>query len=130
MTDADEHSQGLPPGSRYPKEAYVFVSQALDYTLKSIGERRHVTGQELLRGVRKLAITQFGFLSKTVFDSWGIHRTDDFGQIVFELIARGNMTKESTDNIVDFHNIYDFDDVFDDFDALDFSISQETEPDE
>ena len=106
------------------------MSQALDYTLKSIGERRHVTGQELLRGVRKLAITQFGFLSKTVFDSWGIHRTDDFGQIVFELIARGNMTKESTDNIVDFHNIYDFDDVFDDFDALDFSISQETEPDE
>lgn len=130
MTDSNTHGGSVPAQSRYPKEAYIFVSQALDYTLKSIGERRHVTGRELLEGVRKLAIKQFGYLTRTVFESWGIHRTDDFGQIVFELIARGNMTKTDTDSIVDFHNVYDFEDAFDDFESLDFSVGEEIESDE
>ena len=127
MTDSNADSGSVPARSRYRREAYVFVSQALDYTLKSIGERRHVTGPELLEGVREFAIKQFGYLTKTVFESWGIRRTDDFGQIVFELIARGNMTKTATDDIVDFHNVYDFRDAFDDFDALDFSLGEEAE---
>jgi len=130
MTDSNADSASVPSLSRYCKEAYVFVSQALDYTLKSIGERRHVTGRELLEGVREFAIKQFGFLAKTVFQSWGIRRTDDFGRIVFELIARGNMSKTPTDSIVDFQNVYDFVDVFDDFDALDFSVGGEAESEE
>ena len=106
--------------ARYRKEAYAFVSQALEYTLSKIGERRHVSGPELLDGIREFGLEKFGYLALTVFDVWGVRRTDDFGQIVFDLIARGNMSRTEHDNITDFHAVYDFRKVFNDFDALEF----------
>ena len=92
--------------TKYAKEAYAFVSQALEFTLKQIGERRHVSGTELLEGLRHLAIDKFGYLALTVFEIWGVRNTDDFGQIVFDLIASGNMSRTDEDTIADFHAVY------------------------
>src|SRR5947207_1490417 len=44
--------------SRYAPEAYSFLREALDYTRKLVakdgrGRRRHVSGQELLGGIRE-----------------------------------------------------------------------------
>jgi len=41
---------------RYKLEALLFLHEALEHTLQMIGERRHVSGQELLEGVRQLAL--------------------------------------------------------------------------
>jgi uncharacterized repeat protein (TIGR04138 family) len=97
---------------RYPFEAYQFLYEALDHTIQRIGARRHVSGQELLEGIRDMAVQRFGPLAKMVFDRWNIHRTDDFGELVFNLVDAGLMSKQPTDSREDFHNGFDFDEAF------------------
>jgi uncharacterized repeat protein (TIGR04138 family) len=70
---------------------------------------RHVTGRELCEAIRSYAMEQYGYMAKTVLNSWGIHKTDDFGEIVFNLIRVGQMRKTPSDARVDFNDVYDFD---------------------
>jgi uncharacterized repeat protein (TIGR04138 family) len=97
---------------RYPFEAYQFLYEALDHTIQKIGERRHVSGQELVEGIRGLATLRFGPLAKMVFDRWNIHQTEDFGEIVFNLVEAGLMSKTDTDTREDFQNGFNFDEAF------------------
>ncbi len=69
----------------------------------------HVTGRELLEGIRDLARREFGLLAPTVFRMWGIQRTDDFGALVFNLVEVGLMSKTAEDDLQDFHDVYDLD---------------------
>ncbi len=102
---------------RYAYEAYEFVFQALlalEHERRSGGEQEeggqhHVTGQELLQGIRKLALREFGMLARTVFHLWGINRTDDFGEIVFNLVEADLMNKTAEDSREDFRNVFDLD---------------------
>jgi uncharacterized repeat protein (TIGR04138 family) len=102
---------------RYHREAYLFVREALDHTQKTIGKDprgriRHVTGQELLAGIRDFALQQFGPMAQAVLEAWGIHRCEDFGEIVFNMIDVGWLAKTSKDSRADFANGYDFEEAF------------------
>jgi len=102
---------------RYHREAYLFVREALEHTQKTIarnprGRIRHVTGQELLAGIRDFALQQFGPMTKTVLEEWGMRRCEDFGDIVFNMSAVGWLAKTSKDSRADFAGGYDFDDAF------------------
>lgn len=102
---------------RFHRDAYLFVREALDHTQKTIsrdpnGHIRHVTGQELLAGIRDFALQQFGPMAKAVLEAWGIHRCEDFGEIVFNMIDVGWLAKTSKDSRADFANGYDFDEAF------------------
>jgi uncharacterized repeat protein (TIGR04138 family) len=82
--------------------------------LKSKDEiETHISGAELLEGIRRLALQQFGLMTITVFQQWGIENTEDFGRLVFELIERGEMKKNESDSITDFCGIYSFEEEFD-----------------
>jgi uncharacterized repeat protein (TIGR04138 family) len=106
---------------RYPYEAYEFVFEALKHTQKMLGRlprvessgepgpEHHVSGRELLEGVRHLALQEFGLMARTVFRMWGINRTDDFGEIVFNLVEAKLMSKTDGDRRSDFHAAYDLD---------------------
>ena len=59
------------------------------------GPQRHVSGQELCEAIRRYALEQYGYMAKTVLNSWGIHGTNDFGEIVFNLIRIGQMRKDA-----------------------------------
>jgi uncharacterized repeat protein (TIGR04138 family) len=72
----------------------------------------HVSGPELLDGIREFAIKQFGLMTISVFKHWGVKSTDDFGRIVFELIERGEMRKTDQDQLSDFFDLYDFEEAF------------------
>jgi uncharacterized repeat protein (TIGR04138 family) len=109
---------------RYALEAYEFVFEALDFTHQALGRpsvdpavgdepgpEHHVTGQELVDGVRALALREFGRMARIVFRLWGVNRTDDFGEIVFNLIEANLMSKTAKDERLDFHNLYDLDQV-------------------
>jgi uncharacterized repeat protein (TIGR04138 family) len=99
---------------RYRPEAYHFVFEALDYTLSTRGSgRRHVSGAEILDGARKLALEQFGYLTRIVFRHWGVTRTGDFGEIVFNLIAADLLQKTADDRKEDFEDLYEFEEAFD-----------------
>jgi uncharacterized repeat protein (TIGR04138 family) len=93
---------------RYACHAYRFVYEALDYTLKKIGCKRHVSGRELLFGLRDLAIEQFGGLASMVFGNWGVRSTADWGRIVWNLAEAGLMSRSENDTLNDFDDVYDF----------------------
>ena len=93
--------------ARYDTGAYVFMRQALDHTLKGILEK------ELCEGIREFALDQYGPMARTLLNEWGIHQTEDFGQIVFNLVEYGIFGKTENDSIEDFNKVYDFEQAFD-----------------
>jgi uncharacterized repeat protein (TIGR04138 family) len=102
---------------RYHRDGYIFLRDALDFTTKQQKKIkgvsvRHVTGPELLDGVRQYALKEFGPMVVTVFDSWGIHSCEDIGRMVFNLIGAGVFGKTEEDSIEDFKNVYDFQEAF------------------
>ena len=118
MTAAEKFRRLLSNDENFDLEAYNFVYEALDYTLKNVlGTGRqgnqHVTGTELLEGIRCLSIQQFGCLAHQVFESWGVRNTADFGEIVFNLVDHDLMGKQESDQLDDFCDVYEFREVFD-----------------
>ena len=97
---------------RYPRSAYIFVREALHHTVEKLGEQRHVTARELLEGIRDYARDEFGPLAATVFASWNVRTTSDFGAIVFNLVAVDEMGRTDDDQLSDFDNGYRFEDAF------------------
>lgn len=97
---------------RYNPESYEFVMQALGFTQKKIKREGHLSGRELLEGIKDYSIEQFGPMAKTVLNHWGVHTTRDFGNIVFNMVAEGLLSKTESDSREDFYNVYDFDAVF------------------
>jgi len=98
---------------RYKVEAYDFVMNALGYTQSKLDKPRHVSGQELLEGIRGYGLELFGLMTRTVFENWGVRRTEDFGNIVFNMVDAGLLAKTEKDSIEDFSDGYDFKEVFD-----------------
>ncbi len=102
---------------RYDMEAYLFVREGLDYTIRMLqkpekGPGRHVSGQELMEGIRQYALDEFGPMALKVLNSWGIEKTDDFGEVVFNLVQSGELGKTDEDRREDFKNGYDFQEAF------------------
>jgi uncharacterized repeat protein (TIGR04138 family) len=103
--------------TRFARDGYAFVREALDFTQKLAGKEargpiRHVSGQELLGGIRKFALEQFGPMVVTVFEEWGVKSCRDFGEIVFNMVEIGLLAKTDKDTRDDFQNGYDFTDAF------------------
>lgn len=113
----DMVSQICARDPRYAADAYFFIREGLDFTTKKLkrprkGPRRHVTGAELAEGIRQYALKQFGPMTRTVLKTWGLEKTADFGEIVFNLVESGVLGKTAEDNKSDFENRYDFDEAF------------------
>lgn len=97
---------------RYRLGGYEFILNGMEFYLTSIGEKRHVTGQELTRGLLLFAQKQFGPLARTVLHYWGITKTEDLGNIVYNMIDIGIMSKQTEDSIEHFYNIIEIDYFF------------------
>ena len=101
---------------RYHRDGYFFLREILDHTVKlrkrQSGESGHVTGQQLCEGGRQLALKHFGPMATTVLEYWGIRKTVDFGEMVWNLIELGVFGKTESDSREDFKNIYSFHEAF------------------
>lgn len=102
---------------RYHEHGYFFLREALDFSMKLLnkpaqGPGRHVSGQELLEGVRQFALQEFGPMAQTVLAHWGIRRCEDFGEMVFNLVEAGVLGKTDTDRREDFSGGYEFEVAF------------------
>ncbi|MDR2862301.1 MAG: hypothetical protein LBV54_00270 [Puniceicoccales bacterium] len=114
----------LEHDTQYARSAYYFVRAGLDHTVKKIatGDRKraaekgevshHVSGQELLEGLRELALDQYGPMAYTLLSRWGLHNSSDFGAIVFNLVEAQVLGKTEKDSANDFRGVYDFKDAF------------------
>ena len=98
--------------NRYSVDAYHFVREGLDFTVKSLRSPRHVNGGELLNGIREYALEEYGPMAKRVLAEWGITCCTDIGFIVFNLVNVGLLGKTEDDSLEDFEKGYDFNDAF------------------
>ncbi len=103
----------LAADRRYARDAYIFVSEALGYTVQRAGRVGHVSGPELCEGLAEFALGQFGRLARAVLDSWGIRSSEDIGAIVFNMVEVGLLHKTDEDRREDFVDALDFDEAFD-----------------
>ncbi len=103
---------------RYSPEAFLFLFESLGLAIRLAGKEdatggdRHVTGQEVLAGMRAYATKLFGPLAAQVWRSWGIQRTLDWGEIVFLLVEAELLNRQDTDRKEDFADGFDLDDAF------------------
>lgn len=132
LDPTDPLAQLLQEDKRYRLEAYAFVWDALRFAQNELGlggsrpteegedeaadetdeaesqTEQHLTGQQLCEAIRRYGLEQYGFMAKTVFNSWGVNTTGDFGEIVFNFIRVGKMRKTPEDRREDFDNVFDF----------------------
>lgn len=136
LDPTDPLAKLLRDDKRYRLEAYAFVWEALKFAQNEIHgtgsqiagegaretgedsdddpdvdepqEEQHLTGQQLCAAIRRYALEQYGYMAKTVFNSWGVHNTGDFGEIVFNFIGIGRMRKTPEDRREDFDDVFDF----------------------
>jgi uncharacterized repeat protein (TIGR04138 family) len=103
----------LKADDRYSWEAYEFTRRAVTYASDVVfATGTHVSGRELLEAIRRLGPERYGLLTREVFRSWGVRTTDDFGEIVFNLVDAGLLSRTEEDSREDFRSVYSFDDVF------------------
>ena len=93
---------------RYARDAYAFVMDGLDSTVRSLPERRHVSAQELMDGLCRFARERFGMLAFTVLTRWGLASASDVGEIVFQLVEAGILSRREEDSRADFDLDIDF----------------------
>jgi uncharacterized repeat protein (TIGR04138 family) len=124
MSLRDDLAGVLARDPRYSIQAYAFVLEALEFTKtlkkkaqarvrsrskgKSISASRHVSGRDLCEGARQLVLAQYGLMSTAVLNLWGIRSTSDIGEIVYNLIASGDLEKAPSDSRADFDGVFDF----------------------
>ena len=97
---------------RFHERAFLFVLSALEFCQSRLPERRHITGAELARACRDLALDRYGVMARLVLEHWGIRQTDDIGDIVFALVDLGLLISQANDTRDDFAAVFDFDQAF------------------
>jgi len=134
MSFRDEIGRVVAKDPRYSLEAYAFVLESLHLarnrkirdarkaerargprprrgrsTIRGSAEPSgHVSGQQVCHAARRLALRQFGRLAAPVLEQWGLRTTADIGEIVYNLIASGDLDKTPEDRRSDFDDVYDF----------------------
>lgn len=97
---------------RYDERSYAFVLAALEEVVARLPRRRHVTGRELAEGCRDLGLRMYGPLARTVLEHWNVRSTRDIGEIVFNLLEVGVLSKDDRDSRDDFDAVFDFEEAF------------------
>lgn len=97
---------------RFHGKAYLFLLSSLHHVIQGLPRPRHISGPALAEGARSLALKRFGPLAGTVLEHWGIHTTDDLGEIVFALVDAGILVAEEGDRPEDFRDLFAFEDAF------------------
>ena len=102
---------------RYGKGAYYFIREALDHTLKKLKKdqsknKGHVSGTQLLDGIRDYALDRFGPMTLTLMEHWNIQKCRDFGDIVFNLVDFGILGRTENDSLENFEGGYSFEEAF------------------
>lgn len=87
---------------RYAADAYAFIMDGLDHTVRALEQRRHVSAAELLTGLCRFARDRYGMLAYDVLRAWGIREGSDVGEIVFQLIDAGILSRRDEDAREDF----------------------------
>ena len=113
----------LARDARYALQAYEFVFEAIEYAKRL---KKQAAGKpdasragracHPARAASQAAATwRCATMDRSrsmVLNQWGIRSTSDLGEIVFNLIASGDLEKTPTDSPGDFDDVFDFETAF------------------
>ena len=107
----------LEKENRFQPGAYFLAREALYFTVDRLsretnGEKRHVSGRELLQGFRDYVIQEYGPMGATLLDDWGITKCRHVGEIVFLFIENGVFGRQDSDSLNDFEEFFTFEEAF------------------
>ena len=114
----DKKIRRLAAQGGYSPEAFRFLFESLEHALITSGKaelegvERHVSGQELLVGLREYARRLFGPLAAQTWKAWGIEASLDWGRIVFALVDAGLLNGQESDKLEDFDELFDCEQYF------------------
>ena len=99
----------------YPPEAYEFIRQSVSYAQRKKSqheESNQVSTAELVLEIKNYALKEYGPMAFYLLKKWSIDSTDDFGNIIYNLIEYKIFGEGDHDQRQDFNNAYNFHDVF------------------
>lgn len=113
-------SQFVLDDQTYPVEAYFFLRDGFEYAARTAAEnntkRRAVgmtqlSGRDLSLGLKEFALDEYGPMAFFTLAQWNIHKTSDFGELVYNLIKMGQFFQNKGDKKSDFDDVFDFDEA-------------------
>ncbi|MDZ7816596.1 MAG: Minf_1886 family protein [Planctomycetota bacterium] len=103
----------LEKDDRYDLRAYALVNEALARAIEKRGKREHISAKNLVEGFSEAALDRYGNMARMVLEEWGVYRSDDIGEIVFNLVDAGIFARQNTDSKLDFIGLLNFTSAFD-----------------
>lgn len=104
----------------YPVEAYYFLRDGFEYAARLASEKAataktvssmQLSGRELSLGLKEFALDEYGPMAFFTLAQWNIHKTSDFGELVYNLIKMGQFYQNKGDKKSDFDDVFDFDEA-------------------
>lgn len=98
---------------RYDARAYTMLLDVLDNLFDQHQDgKTNVTATEIMDDFRDAVLDDFGPLSYTVLQEWGLTRCEDIGEMMFNLCDSGRVQRSEEDTKECFNDGYDFRETF------------------
>jgi len=109
--ESDDFSDIVAKDGRYDARAYALLMDVVRYLSGEKGDR-HCSGEDILEEFKERALDQYGPLAYTVLTEWGLSRTEDVGEMMFNLVDSRRIGRDDSDSAEAFAGGYDFIDAF------------------
>ena len=109
----DKFADIVAKDNRFDARAYALLVRVLDI-LGGEEHDRHFSGEDILEEFKEEALDQFGPLTYTVLTEWGLHQTEDIGEMMFNLVDSNRIGRDENDGSESFVDGYDFKETFSD----------------
>jgi uncharacterized repeat protein (TIGR04138 family) len=117
--DLVDYSKILEHDSRYDSRAYDLVVYAVTAAAEKKGKAenskspiKHATAEDVMMMFREVVLDCYGPMSMTVLNDFGIHSTEDIGEIMKNLCSAKFIAKSETDSFDDFVGGFNFTEAF------------------
>ena len=107
--EGDSFEDIVAKDPRYNARAYALLMDVIHF----LGEGgKHMSSADIMEEFKERALDQYGPLTYTVLTEWGLTRTEDLGEMMFNLVEGRRVRKDETDTPESFSGGYDFKEVF------------------
>ncbi len=107
--ESDSFDDIIAKDSRYDARAYALLMDVIHF----LGEGgKHMTSADIMEEFKERALDQYGPLSYMVVTEWGLSRTEDLGEMMFNLVEGHRVRKDENDTPESFAGGYDFREAF------------------
>jgi uncharacterized repeat protein (TIGR04138 family) len=115
--DLVDYSKIIDQDARYDSRAYDLVVHAVTTAVEQkakadTGPVKHASAEDVMMTFREIVLDSYGPMSMTVLNDFGIHSTEDIGEIMKNLCSAKFIKKSENDSFEDFVGGFNFMEAF------------------